>query len=424
MSTEAAPAVTGDAVLQALAPLQQSIKAVGDKLEGFATKKDAEALDATVREIKDSVAALDIKVKARDMDDKNHGLPFNGLTDMFYSLVKAQRGDEDHKKLLFGDGGYVKRMDEVMVHKFKAPTGFHTQGNEGELFILPEWSDEILRTPSTRSNIARLTPSFTMTGNLYRIRALVDKNHSTSVAGGITVGYTVESGSPTASTAEWEYIEFRPNKVTGLFYVTEEMLEDAPAFASLVPSLFMEAYEANDEEKTLYGTGAGEPLGMLHANNPSLISTTRTGSGNTIDPDDILNLRSRIYGNFGDCYWIASQDIIPQLGKLAGADQNLYLTNYKTPEGFDTLLGRPILYTDHAPALAAAGDLALVNPRHYRIANKGGVTQQQSIHVKFLQGETAVRFVKRHDGRPLWRAALTPKNSALNTRSPFVRIAA
>ena len=54
------------------------------------------------------------------------------------------------------------------------------------------------------------------------------------------------------------------------------------------------------------------------------------------------------------------------------------------------------------------------------IGDKGGVKQSMSIHVRFLQGETTIRWVKRFDGQPLWRAPLTPKKGS--TRSPFIQL--
>lgn len=411
------------------------IKSVSDRLEEFqssirqhkADKDDLAVLNKTVNEtvadLKKQIGEISVKVTENDVHKKYHGLPFASGAHFFQTFVKAQRGDEDAKKLMFGDGGYVKRMDVIADQVYKAPSGFHTQSNEGEIFILPEWSNELLRTPSSRSGIYDRCGSFSMTGNLYRVRALVDKNHTSSVSGGITVARTAEGGASTATTADFEFVEFRPNKLTGLTYITEEMLEDATAFATLIPGLFAEAFASQDEEDVLFGSGVGEPLGMLNDSNPSLISVTRNTAA-SIKIQDILNMRARaVANNWGNYVWIGSQDIIPQLGVLSNANQTLYLSNAKTGEAFDTILGRPLLYSDHVATLGTKTDLSLVDPTQYRIAMKGGITQQQSIHVRFLYGETTLRFVKRNDGQPLWRAALQPKKSTQSTRSPFITIA-
>src|SRR5690606_30471835 len=97
--------------------------------------------------------------------------------------------------------------------------------------------------------------------------------------------------------------------------------------------------------------------------------------------------------------------------------QPVYMSSARTGQDVDLLLGRPIIYSDSRPVLGSAGDLSLVDFSQYAIANKGGLKQQESLPVRFLYGERTLRFVKRLDGKPLWRAPLTPKNGSSATRS-------
>ena len=46
----------------------------------------------------------------------------------------------------------------------------------------------------------------------------------------------------------------------------------------------------------------------------------------------------------------------------------------------------------------------------------------RSEHVRFLNGEEAVRFTKRVNGKPSWTTVQTPQNGT-NTVSPFVSLA-
>ena len=55
--------------------------------------------------------------------------------------------------------------------------------------------------------------------------------------------------------------------------------------------------------------------------------------------------------------------------------------------------------------------------------SKGGVEAASSIHVKFVEDETAFRFVFRVDGQPIWASAVTPFQGS-DTVSPFVALAA
>ena len=55
------------------------------------------------------------------------------------------------------------------------------------------------------------------------------------------------------------------------------------------------------------------------------------------------------------------------------------------------------------------------------MADKGGAQTAQSLHVRFLYDETALRVTYRVDGQPLWKQTVTPYKGA-NARSPFVML--
>lgn len=409
-----------------LASLQKSVdditKTIGDKIGNLAskddvpTKQDFDVLQKAVDKINGEIKVLG----ERNIEDKDHGLPFRGAFGFFYNLAKAQRGDGEAKNNLIE---YEKRVPDIMEKIYKAPSsgGFNTTSTAGEIFILPEYSTELMRTPATLQNPRNFGAKIVnMSGNLYRLKALTDKNHSTSVVGGITCSRKPEGASPSASNAEFEHIELKPTKLTALTYVTEEMISDAGAFASLLPGLFAEAIDSQECTDFVYsGSGIGEPLGMLHSNNPALIAVTRNTSS-TVKVQDVTGMKARAYlKNWANYVWLASQDIIPQLLQMTNGNQTIYMSSAREGQNTDMILGRPVLYTDEAPALGTAKDLALVDASQYIIGDNGGLQQQQSIHVRFLQGETALRFIKRNDGQPLWRAALTPKGGGA-TRSPFI----
>lgn len=409
-----------------LASLQKSVTDISalvtDKFKDVpnkndvATRQDFDVLNKAVEKINHEIKVLG----ERSIQAEGHGLPFKGAFDFFYNIVKAQQGDGDAKKNI---EDYEKKLPDVMTKLYKAPSanGFNTQSSAGEIFILPEYSQELFRTPASLSNPrnfgARQIP---LSGNLYRIPALVDKNHSSSVVGGITCSRKPEGGLATASKAEFEHVELKPSKITALAYVTEEMLSDAGAFAALLPGLFVEAIDAQECSDFIYnGSGVGEPLGMLQASNPSLIAVTRN-TASTVKVQDVTGMKARAYlRNWANYVWLASQDIIPQLLTMTNGNQTIYMSSAREGQSTDMILGRPVYYTDDAPALGTAKDLALVDATQYIIADNGGVQQQQSIHVRFLYGETTLRFIKRNDGQPLWRAALTPRGGGA-TRSPFI----
>ena len=89
---------------------------------------------------------------------------------------------------------------------------------------------------------------------------------------------------------------------------------------------------------------------------------------------------------------------------------------------YESLMGRPIIYTEKAQTLGTAGDISFVDISRYIVASKSGGEAPKvatSIHLKFDYDKQAFRFTMRYDGQPSWTSALTPKYSS-STLSPFV----
>jgi len=89
---------------------------------------------------------------------------------------------------------------------------------------------------------------------------------------------------------------------------------------------------------------------------------------------------------------------------------------------YGTILGRPVVETEYNPSLGTLGDILLVSPSQYYLIDKAGVQTASSIHVAFVNDETAFRFVYRVDGAPLWYTTLTGHDTS--TYSPYVALAA
>ena len=87
-------------------------------------------------------------------------------------------------------------------------------------------------------------------------------------------------------------------------------------------------------------------------------------------------------------------------------------------------MGRPVLTVEYCATLGTVGDIILADLGEFLLGDRtGGVQTQTSIHVKFIESETAFRFIWRVDGAPAWSSATTPLNGTA-TVSPFVTLAA
>ena len=124
------------------------------------------------------------------------------------------------------------------------------------------------------------------------------------------------------------------------------------------------------------------------------------------------------------CAWLINNDAWHQLPGMTVGDQPVFLNPsgdiQSAPGGF--LYGKPVLMCEHCETLGDLGDIQLVNLIEYMLIRKGMLQTDVSIHVRFVQDETAYRFVLRVNGQPIWSSSVTPfKGSA--SLSPFVQLA-
>ncbi|NIO42303.1 MAG: phage major capsid protein, partial [Burkholderiales bacterium] len=154
-----------------------------------------------------------------------------------------------------------------------------------------------------------------------QIPARVDKNHTSSVAGGITVGWRPETVAATASRMSMEQITITAHSLLGLSYVTEELLNDsAISWAALLEGGFRDAVSDAVIRARISGTGVGEPLGIL--NSPALVSVDTTGqTTSTVKGSNLVSMRSRAW-RYSRAVWLANHDCYPQL-----AESHLALTS-------------------------------------------------------------------------------------------------
>jgi HK97 family phage major capsid protein len=125
-----------------------------------------------------------------------------------------------------------------------------------------------------------------------------------------------------------------------------------------------------------------------------------------------------------DYVWFVNATVMPQLYAMTVGQSPVYVP----PGGFSaspygSLFGRPVIETEYNPYLGTVGDILLASPSQYALITKGGIESASSIHVKFVEDETAFRFVYRVDGEPIWASSVTAFDGT-NTISPFVALAA
>ena len=223
-----------------------------------------------------------------------------------------------------------------------------------------------------------------------------------------------------------ELITLKATGLFGLAYASEILLQDSPqSFAALIDSGFRTQMGAHILNEKLNGLGGAQYTGVIGAPCKVEITKETNQAADTINYDNVLKMRARCWG-YGNAVWLANHDCLPQLAKMSLAVGTGGAPVY-VPGSFgaspDTLLGRPIFYSEYAPTVGDAGDLLLVNWSQYLEGVYQPIQSADSIHVRFVEHERTFKLWTRNCGAPWWRSYLTPAKGT-NYLSPIVYIQA
>ncbi len=345
-----------------------------------------------------------------------------------------KRGFKDHKEFLSAimDAPLKGRIDNRLKSLKSTSTEHLTAGSDeqgtysdpyGGFFVPVAFSPDQLKLDPESDPMSGLVRAIPMTTPTISFNARVDKNHATSVSGGLRVYRRKETQTVTASRMEHEQVELKATGLFGVAYATEELLaRSLVSFIALLDAGFSDEFNAKLVNERINGTGVGEFEGVLTS--PAKISITKESgqAAATIVKENIDQMRTRCW-RYGSAVWLANHGCLPQLRSMVqvigtGGVVVPYFTT--STDGMAMLDGRPLYFSEFCSAIGTAGDLILCNWSEYL---EGTLTSQQSaesMHVRFLEHERTFKFWMENDARCWWRSALTPRNGP--TRSPIVVI--
>ena len=401
----------------------EQIKAAGQNIsqevsEGLDEKVQL-AVDASMKAIKEQF------IKKPDMtkedEDKKGG--FKCFHDYALTVRKACARD--------GQAPDQRLLD---INKKTVGDGMNEGEPEYGGYAVPEeFRAQLMQQTIEKSNIIANAMIIPMATNSINIPTVADTTHASgTVYGGIKFFWLEEEGARTETKPKLGSVNLRLKKTAGLCYVTDELVQDSPiSMEPMLNQMFTDALAWTLDSVFLNGTGAGQPLGILNA--PCLISITKeTGQqADTIVFENIIKMFARV-SNKSNCSFIANPDTFTQLASMSlsvgtGGAPVWLPAGGISGKPFDTLMGRPLSWSEHCRTVGDLGDIYLCDWSQYIVGQKAGAYAglqfAQSIHLKFDYDQTAYRFTYRVDGQPLWKSAITPQYSA-DTVSPFVAVAA
>ncbi len=346
---------------------------------------------------------------------------FKTLPDFFGAVCKYYGGQKIDNRLKKQWGSPCNSQHTKLVGSDEQMAISDPHGG----FLIPtQQITELLTIPPEEDPLGARTRKIRMQSPTVEFNARVDKNHSSSVSGGLTLAYTEETAPTSTSRQAYEKVRLEAHELTGAAFVTEKLLRDSPISAvDLLSQGFRDEFISVGIDKRLNGVGVGEPLGVLNA--PCTISISKeTGqAATTVVTENVLKMRARCWG-YGKAFWLANHDTYPTLAVMkldVGTGGAPMYTNSVREDRPDLLLGRPIFYSEYPASVGTVGDLILGNWGEYFDGVREDVEMASSIHVRFLNREQCFRFTLENDGQPWWKSVLTPKNG--DTLSPFVTLA-
>jgi len=421
--------------------LEYQAKIDGARQEGLAifAKAETEKRDTTeeedkkLTELRDRIRKLELQ---RDQYVELKGLQPE-IEAMRKEPTKPDPENKEESFRSFGEqlmavieaGKAGGKIDQRLTQR--AVTGLNEGiGSEGGFLVQTDFATELLKRAyetGVLANRCRRIP-ISANANGIKINGIDETSRATgSRWGGVRAYWLAEAGTKTESKPKFRKIELELNKLIGLCYATDELLQDTSALESIIAQAFSEEFGFMIDDAIINGTGAGLPLGVLKSGCLVTVSKETGQPAATILAENVIKMWARMWSRSRpNGVWFINQNIEPQLYTMSLAVGVGGIPVYMPANGlsdspYGKLMGRPVIPIEQCQTLGTLGDVILADLSQYVLADKGGIQTASSIHVHFIYDESVFRFVYRVDGQPIWNSALTPyKGGAGNSLSPFV----
>ena len=373
---------------------------------------------------------LDIAVKARDhqLDALLNGSPSNDFRNPLdagpVSSKTAPGSELNGIWPTFAD--LVKDLRSAAIARKGAPAAFKelSSGTDaaGGYLVPSEHLAQLMRLSVEREVVRPRAFVVPATSDQLLVPRIDETTRAAgAVHGAVDAVWTAEGATISEADPTFGELPMTINKLALRTVVPNELMDDSnPALATILPRLFSDAVRFALDSAFLTGNGVGRPLGAFHAVNGAMVTVQRAVASQ-IAWGDIEGMYERLLPeSTSTAVWIANQSVIPQLFSMVVGNAPIFV-QAGAATAPPTLLGLPLIFSEHMSALGTAGDLVLVDLQKYVIADRAQLNIRVSEHEKFSEDKTVIRGTLRIDGRPWMASALTPANGG-STVSAYIRL--
>lgn len=395
-----------------LDPITDQMEAINKQIKSL--ERVADASRAQAKDIYDGV--LHDGQSGNPKDKENEVKPFANLGEQLKAICDSRKR-----------GVVDERLAKVNDAALGANEG---TGADGGFILQTDFAKGIMESAVQSSPLLNRLDRFTCSSaaNAMRWVSVDETDVSASVFGGVQMYWTSEATTVNASKPQFREMKMDLEKMMGIAYCTDEMLQDAAFMSGFFGSAFTLAADRLLTRAVIAGDGIGKPLGLINSKALVTVDAEVDQVAASFTGNNAIKMQARALPRNRDrLVWLMHPDVEDQLPTLAihSGEAAKFLWN---PEGglgnFDTqrVLNKPVLFEDSCSALGTKGDIMLVDPFYYILLSKGTAKQEWSIHVEFLTDQNCFRMVYRCNGGPKIESPVTLNNS-IKTRSPFVTLA-
>jgi len=335
------------------------------------------------------------------------------------SVVNRRISDVRLTRLAYNDDWTQRAAGTGSVEGTGAYGGFLLDTEVADGLIQRMYENSQVLSRCTRRTI-------TTTASSIDLRAIDESSRADgSRFGGVQAYWKSELAQMTESRPKFNLITYQPEKLTAMYFASDEILEDVPMLTAEIDGMFRQEIAFKIQDGLINGDGSGKPLGIIPAGCTTTVAATSGQGASTFIYDNVVDMvTSLLESGAGNAVWFINQSVYPQLYTMSLAVGTGGAPIYLPPGGasaapYGTLLGRQVIPIEQCQALGTAGDVILADMSQYYVVDKGGVNAASSIHLKFDYNQTAFRWTYRVDGRPIWKTALTSYKGSLSL-SPFI----
>lgn len=369
-----------------------------------------------------SGAGLISVTENRDLDPQRG---FASMGEFFRSVRQAEvarrTGGAVDERLLGGSG--MNAVAPGLVANESA-------GVDGGFAVPPQFAQDIFTLSLGEDGLLPMTDNVEISGNSMSF----PKDETTPWgSNGVRAYWQGEASIAQATKPQLGLTTLRLKKLMALVPITSELLEDTNALTSYLPKQIAERIRWKTNEAILNGQGDGVPLGAFQSGAVITVPKDQAQATQTLTLSNLLNMQSRFMpGSENKGVWIINKSVQAALYGITWNGMPAFMPiGYQVNLGGslaqvqrNTLLGLPVIFSQHPAAFSAQGDVMLVDLNYYHTITKaGGLQTATSMHLYFDADAVAFRTTFRMDGQSKIAQPVAPAKGAA-TLSPFIQLGA